>query len=264
MFLKNIRVEYISLVRKGANKKAIIWKSGDADPSRRWEIPIAKTNEEKRLVYGIVYSPGEMDSQGDYTDAEQIEKAAHLFMKGARTATGVDRHHSFQPEDGAFVAESWIVKSGDPVFPDEPEGSWAVGIRIEDDDLWSEVKKGEIGGLSMGGVADLIQKDDGNERSILSQIKRLLKGASMDEKQVKKIAKEAVDEAIKGIEQPITKDDVVGIVTEAMKGVIDPITDRLKKIEKQSPGSSQDGDGNPGDVDYTAIGAKIAKAVMEG
>ena len=44
----------------------------------------------------------------------------------------------------SFVAESWITKGSDPLFPDEPEGSWAVGIRVEDESLWASVKKGEL------------------------------------------------------------------------------------------------------------------------
>ncbi len=320
MFLKNIRVDFISLVRKGANKKTILWKSGEEDPPRSWDVPITKTDDEKRLIYGVVYSPGEVDSQGDHTDEAQIEKAAHLFMKGSRTGQGVDKQHSFQAEDGVFVAESWIVKDSDPVFPDEPEGSWAVAIKVEDDELWSAVKKGDIGGLSMGGVADQIQKavdfngaqavdgfwqyfgalersiksiledetvedkksaisgsidqfkdtvvnsiEKGRDGGVLAKIKRLIKGEGMDEKQVKKIAKEAVDEALKGSEKPLVKEDIVEIVTEAIKGVIAPINDRLAKMEKQTPGSGQDDDSNlDDDVDHAAIGAEIAKSVTEG
>ncbi|SDP77019.1 XkdF-like putative serine protease domain-containing protein [Desulforhopalus singaporensis] len=157
MFLKNIKVEFISLVHKGANRKSVIWKSAERDPREEREIQIAKTDEEKRLVYGIVYSPDEVDTQGDHTNAGEIEKAAHDFMKAARVGN-IDKDHSFEAEEGAFVAESWIVKAGDPVFPDEKEGAWAVAIKIEDDELWSGVKKGEIGGLSIGGYADKIAK----------------------------------------------------------------------------------------------------------
>lgn len=267
MFLKNIRVDFVSLVRKGANKKTIIWKSGEGEPPRKWDVPLSKVDEEKNLVYGIVYSPGEVDSQGDHTDEKQIEKAAHLFLKGSKTGDGVDRDHSFQAEDGVYVAESWIVRKGDPVFPDDPEGSWAVAIKVEDDDLWGAVKKGDIGGLSMGGIADYVEKGDKSDTTVLSMIKRLIgKGDDMDEKQVRKIAKEAVEEAIKDNGKPLTKKDTVGIVTEAVKGVFAQIDERIKKLEKQTDGSSQDGDGDigDGDIDYAALGASIAKSVTEG
>lgn len=318
-FLKNIRVDFISLVRKGANKKTILWKSGEGEPPRSWDVPLSKVDEEKRLVYGVVYSPGEVDSQGDLTDEKQIEKAAHLFMKESKTGSGVDKGHSFQAEDGAYVAESWVLRKGDPIFPDEPEGSWAVAIKVEDDDLWSSVKKGDIGGLSMGGVADQIEKAidfDGAkavdgfwkhfsalERAIMSimedeaitdkktavsasvdqfkntvvesiekshgegllaKIKRLIgKGDDMDEKTVKKIVKEALEE----VESPLSKEDTVAIVTAALKDIVAPINERMEKLEKQTPGSAQDGDGKLDDgdnVDFAALGAAIAKSVTEG
>ncbi|MGQ7174092.1 XkdF-like putative serine protease domain-containing protein, partial [Escherichia sp. R-CC3] len=41
---------------------------------------IKSDDEEKRLVYGIVYEPDTLDAHGDFTDAETIEKAAHEFM----------------------------------------------------------------------------------------------------------------------------------------------------------------------------------------
>ena len=37
-------------------------------------------DEEKRLVYGIVYEPDAVDSQGDFAKADEIEKACHQFM----------------------------------------------------------------------------------------------------------------------------------------------------------------------------------------
>lgn len=56
------------------------------------------------------------------------------------------------------MAESWITKSGDPLFGDEPAGSWAVGIKIENAETWALIKSGEIQGLSMAGTAEVIEK----------------------------------------------------------------------------------------------------------
>ncbi len=72
--LKNVEVLYISLVDAGANKKKIIWKSaagGSPDIERLFRI--LKVDTEKRMVYGIVYAPGEVDTEGDTMEAEEIE-----------------------------------------------------------------------------------------------------------------------------------------------------------------------------------------------
>lgn len=278
-FLKNIHVDFISLVRKGANQKTILWKSAAGEPPHCWQVEIAKTDEDKRLVFGIVYSPGEVDSQGDMTDAAEIEKAAYAFLKTSRTGDGVDKDHTFTAESGAFVAESWLVRKGDPVFLDQPEGSWAVAIKIDDDALWSAVKSGEIGGLSMGGRADIEQiektieieaieqaiaqtiQKKGQGSGLLAALKRIVTGETdMNEADVKKIAGELVTEAVAKVAHPMTKEDIVAVVAEAAKGIVQPLVDRLEKLEKQTPGSGQGKDEITKEVDHVALAAQIVKA----
>lgn len=145
--LKNILVEHISLVKKAANKRQVILKSGQVD---RIVVPILKTDEELGVAYSIVYAPGELDTHGDHTDAEEIRKAAYSTMARGRVAKGVsiDHEHDFKPGE-SFVCESWIVRKGDELFPDD-EGAWAVGVKLSDSDL-EAVKKGDYTGVSMGG-----------------------------------------------------------------------------------------------------------------
>ncbi len=151
--LKNIRVQFISLVDRPANRKKIIAKSEDfseEDAVFSKEVRIEKIDEEKRVVYGIVYAPNEVDAHGDTTTPEEIEKAMEWFMKEGRTRY-VDKNHDYQPDEG-FVRESWLVKEGDPLFKEV--GAWAVGIKIESDETWQQIKKGEIAGLSFAGWAE--------------------------------------------------------------------------------------------------------------
>lgn len=156
-------ISFISLVKAGANQKVVIWKSA-AQPGEltlQKEIIILKTDDEKQMVYGIVYSPGEVDTDGDFATAAAIEKMAYKFMKNGKTPN-VDQQHDFVADEG-FVAESWITKSGDPLFADQPVGSWAVGIKVENQETWGLVKSGEIQGLSMAGAAQTVpvQKKNG-------------------------------------------------------------------------------------------------------
>lgn len=150
--LRNSNITHISLVKAGANKKNIIYKSSKKNPNYEKMIKISKNDEEKGVVYGIVYSPDEIDTQGETADAKEIEKAAYTFMKGLN-GTNIDREHDFKP-DGAYVAESWIVRENDALFKSEKIGSWAVAIKLENDELKEAVKNGEIAGLSMAGTAE--------------------------------------------------------------------------------------------------------------
>jgi myosin heavy subunit len=53
------------------------------------------------------------------------------------------------------------VKGGDSIFPNEPEGSWAVGIKLEDDELKALAKSGELSGISMAGKAQKTEVEKG-------------------------------------------------------------------------------------------------------
>lgn len=157
--LSDIAITHISLVKAGANGKEVIYKSAANEGEYENSIAIKKTDNEKGVIYGIVYAPDEVDSQGDFATSEEIEKAAYAFMK-ARNTTNVDVDHSFNNE-AAFVAESWIVKGGDSIFPNEPIGSWAVAIKLEDEDLKALAKSGELAGISMAGTAQKTEVEKG-------------------------------------------------------------------------------------------------------
>lgn len=161
--LSDIDVTFISLVDKGANQKTIIWKAAgeSAEPAFKRTIDVVKTDADKRLVYGIVYAPDEWDAHEDTASASEIEKAAHLFMKAARTQK-VDKQHDLSADEG-YVAESWIVREGDSLFKEV--GAWAVAIKVENDETWDMVKSGEIAGISLYGTASYeeVQKSDPNK-----------------------------------------------------------------------------------------------------
>ena len=183
--LRDIRVTFLSLVPKGANKKKVIWKSAGSEEGEPLEAGLKslRKSEERRMVYGVVYAPEQVDTQGDFAKADEIAKAAHGFMKEALTGN-VDVKHDFDPRD-AYVAESWITKGVDSLFDKEPAGSWAVGIKVESDELWEQVKKGELAGISMAGRAVKVKKgDEGGEiwAKIEEMLTKLFKGAKEPDK----------------------------------------------------------------------------------
>lgn len=235
--LKDIRVTFLSLVPRGANKKRIIWKSAGRKEGEPLEAELRnlKKSEEKRMVYGIVYSPDQVDTQGDFAKADEITKAAHGFMKEALTGN-IDVKHDFDARD-AYVAESWITKGTDSLFENEPAGSWAVGIKVESDGLWEQVKKGELAGISMAGRAVKIKKDDGGD--ILTKLEEMLtkifKGAG-DAKDVKKTSD--ADDAKK---DDITPEDIAELAKQLdgvseLKKENEDLKKRVDELEKSTIG----------------------------
>ena len=108
---------------------------------------IKKLDEELRIVYAEVYVPNIPDSDNDFMSVETIREMAHEFLASGRVEK-VDVEHS-RDTIAAAVVESFIARKGDPDFI---EDSWVAGVKIFDDDVWEQVKKGEINGFSLDGV----------------------------------------------------------------------------------------------------------------
>lgn len=272
--LKNIVVRFISLVSKGANKKEVIWKCDQDEKGKEpitLENVILKMDDEKQMVYGVVYSPDEEDSHGDFAKAEDIEAAAIDFMKNTRQFN-VDREHSFQSEK-ATVVESWVVKAenGDPFVPGAKKGSWCVGIHVEDADLWGQVKKGELTGLSMAGFAvrERVSKSANEETiSVLKRAKEILKSVLKlkEDNSPTEIEKEelrATRELIAKIENTMTPVDKPN---RDIENLMKEVNSAMEKIEKSSVFGKRSGDvgagGEPDDFkDYSLVIKSDAEAV---
>ena len=225
--LTDIDISFISLVKSGANGKEVIYKSAAAAGEYSHTIEIKKTDGEQGTLYGIVYAPDQIDSQGDFASAGEIKKAAYRFMKSAHT-NNVDVDHSFKPED-AFVAESWITKGGDTIFADEPEGSWAVAIQLESDDLRSLAKSGEIAALSMGGEATRVAKAEPK-----SDTKAFKKFFEMLADVVSGVGIDMYTYVEKGEKLDKYKEEIAKKVTEATAGVAAQLEGITKATDEQS------------------------------
>jgi len=231
--LTDMEVTHISLVESAANKKTVIYKSSDDTPSYAKDITFKKSDKKKGVVYGIVYSPNEEDTQGDIATADEITKAAYFFMK-ARNTANVDKQHSFEKED-AFVAESWITKENDPVFPDEPVGSWAVAIKLESDELKKAVEDGELNGISMAGTAkkEETQKADDKTFSLNELIDTFKKVFSSTHVNISGSAYTDLNKS-KGEENDMKKDEIEKAIKDEIKKEVDPLNSKIEVLEKEN------------------------------
>ena len=155
--IKKAKIQFISLVARGANQMPVIYKS---DGSVVFDT-LFKASEDAGELTSIVYAVEHRDSQGDIASAEVIKDMAYEAM---RNGLDVDIRHNGKAlgKDRAYVAESFLVQKGDPRFVDlkdlqgrpvNAEGAWANVIKIDDEAIRAQVRSGEIGGLSMAGDA---------------------------------------------------------------------------------------------------------------
>lgn len=124
---------------------------------RAW---IAKA-EERRTVYGwasVTDEGGEVifDTQGDSLDEDELVKAVQEFNASDRA--GGFMH--LKKADGTLQPAGQIVESlvmtkslQEALGIDLGRSGWLIGYRVDDDDLWAAVKKGEFAAFSIGGSA---------------------------------------------------------------------------------------------------------------
>lgn len=115
-------------------------------------------SDDQRLIYAEVYNPLVVDTQGETMTEGAIQRMAHRFISKGRY-NKIDVSHN-KEESGAKVVESFIVRSSDD--PDGfMSGSWVLGIKIPEGNLWEAVKSGELNALSFSGPSmntDLMTK----------------------------------------------------------------------------------------------------------
>ena len=118
-------------------------------------------NEEKRELLGVALIPDfpiyRRNEQGEYYitfNAESIRKIAIDFYKKLNVNMA-DVEHSHDMENGITYFQSLIIDKGQGICPtafkDLPDGTWIVGCKIDNDEVWNAVKSGEVKGFSIDG-----------------------------------------------------------------------------------------------------------------
>lgn len=143
-------------------------------------VALAKENEEKQqvflesnekhMVYGAALIPekdiyrnnGENEYYVNFTK-ESIEKMSQEFMKEYRQHEVKTDHEDIANE--VCVVESWLVSDAykdksNALGINVPEGTWMVGMKVNNVDAWERIKAGELKGFS---VESMLQLEEFNK-----------------------------------------------------------------------------------------------------
>ena len=186
----SLGVEAISLVEFPAIEEDFVALS-------KQKVEFKKIDEDKRIIIGLalipnkpIYRKNEDKEYYIYFSKETVRKSSELFLKNNRNNEATLEHNL--KANGVSVIESWIVED---VQKDKTalyglnavEGSWAVVMKIYNDEIWEDVKLGKYKGLSIEGYyADKIEKpkdlqaelsaiEEEEAEYLLSQIKAIIK-----------------------------------------------------------------------------------------
>lgn len=137
-----------------------------------WEGTISKVDSDKQLVFGwcsLSKINGEpvVDLQGDYIPIEETEAAAYRYViesrKGGDMHKRVSKLDSDEPLHTADLVESMVItgekleKMGLP--PDALPHGWWIGMKVNDNEQWQNVKNGKRLGFSVHGKGRREERD---------------------------------------------------------------------------------------------------------
>jgi hypothetical protein len=133
------------------------------------KIEFKAIDEEKKIVVGLalipnkpIYRRNEDREYYIYFSRDTVRKTAELYLKNHHN-NNATLEHSLKAS-GVSVVESWIVEDPEKDKTalyglNATQGCWAVVMRISNDDIWQEVKKGTYKGLSVEGYfADKMER----------------------------------------------------------------------------------------------------------
>ncbi len=243
----------ISLVKSPAVESTLLKFSNEENEKLYF------ANDEKQIIYSVAMIPNKMifrkDIQGESANVfytkETIEKFQQdYFRKNANSGTNIN-HAEFNT-DGIFPFENWIVQNSEVDKSKElgltaPNGSLIMAFKIDNAEVWNEVKSGNLDGLSVEGrvvfkeveqpITNINMNKEKNPQTLWDNLKAFFSEAKMaDEEVVVKVDETDID-AMKA-ENEMLKAKVSELETkladiEAMK-VEDETKLETMKSEKES------------------------------
>ena len=250
-------IAFVSLCPKGKNGLPVVMKAATSESDRPMITigTVAKATPEFDTtgeILALVYVPELPDSDGDSAGAGVIKEACSSF---AKNGLNLDIRHNNMPisKDKAFVAQSFIVQKGDTRFEDvkltdgtsvDPEGGWALSIKLEDKDLRELYKEKGWQGVSMFGygTTEEVAKSESDGEALWE---RLLK--SMKEHFVKHGHTEGedsmTDQEKKDFAELVATSTATA-VAKAMKPDAETDEEKVERLKKEAEASK-------GEVDLT-------------
>jgi len=187
---QELAIDAISLVTDPAIEQDFVYFN-----KKGFNLTFAKADEDKRVLVSPALIPNKQiyrydaDTDTDYYvyfSTDTVKKASELYLKH-------NNHHKMTYEhqsdlEGITTVESW-VKVGDQDKSkhygyDLPDGTWFVSMKVDNEDVWKDIKKGGVKGLSIEGVfvdkMETMSKQESTTDTILKEIWAILKKSGIE------------------------------------------------------------------------------------
>ena len=137
-------------------------------------IELKVVDEDKRILVGLALVPNKKiyrNVNGKefnvFFSEQTIEKTNELFMRNLNLNSITSQHET--KVSGVSVIESWIVEDekndkSNLYNLNAVKGSWAVKMKVYNDEEWNKVKLGEYKGFSIEGIYQGLDKLQASEQ----------------------------------------------------------------------------------------------------
>jgi hypothetical protein len=198
---QELAIDAISLVSAPAIEQDFVYFGKEKS-----NLTLAKVDEEKRMLISPALIPNKniirYDANTDseyyvWFSKETVRKASELYLKHNNHHKATYEHQ--ERVSGVLTVESWIIE--DPKMDKAnlygfqlKKGTWMVKMKIDNEELWQDIKSKKIKGLSIEGFFtnkfEAMQKRKPTDLEILSALNEIIKeNKKQDKKQDKKQTK---------------------------------------------------------------------------
>lgn len=153
------------------------------------EIELKEVDSEKKILMGAALVPNKQILRADkdgkgyyiYFSEETIKKASELFLMRSNQNNATYEHK--EKLNGMSVVESWVIDNPEMDKSKEygfnlPKGTWMIAMKVNNEDIWKDVKAGKVKGFSIEGYFadkyEMSQEKD-EKQEIINKLKELLK-----------------------------------------------------------------------------------------
>lgn len=152
------------------------------------KVEFKTINEEKRIIVGLALVPNKKiyrrSKNYEYNimfSEETVKKASEIYLKNLRNNNTTLEHQELTT--GVSVIESWVVEDAamdksNLYGLNAVKGAWVVTMKVDNDEVWQDVKAKKYLGLSIEGMfsdkQEELYKEKSEEEILIEQIKQIL------------------------------------------------------------------------------------------
>jgi len=177
---EDVGVEAVSVVNQPAIEVDFVALKNQA-------IQLKEIDSDKRILLGPALIPNKQIYRNDeefgeyyiFFSKDTVRQASELFLKAHRQQSATFEHD--YEVAGMTIVESWVVdepeKDKSALYGfSVPKGTWMISMKVDNDEVWADVKAGKVKGFSIEGhFADKVQmKKMSKDEQLLATIKKII------------------------------------------------------------------------------------------